>query len=486
VRVAGAALQRAGRRVLTNIHWQIRPGQRWILLGANGSGKTQLLKLIAGIVRPAPAPGRTVRWRLRGEWHEVPLEVRQRIAYLGPERQDKYERYDWNMAAEDLVGTGLYATDIPLDALTAADRRQVRGVLRRLGVGQLARRRFLELSYGQRRMVLLARALIRRPALLILDEVFTGLDLENHALLVRWLARLRGGLPLVIATHELADIPSTATHALVLRAGRIVYRGRMGNAVRGHFGARARGAGATGRRGRAHLRNAGASLVRLQGAHVYLEGCHALRDVSCAVRAGEFWVIHGPNGAGKTTLLRTLYGDHGVAAGGAIERAGIRPGVALEQFRARTGIAAPYIQAAYPRNYTVADVVLSGRHASIGLQRPFSRADREATKRVLRRLGLARWAGRSLGQLSYGQTRLVLFARALVRGRRLLLLDEPFDSMDAHTRRVLARELRRLASQGVAIVVAAHSLHEWTAYATHELELAAGRVRYAGVARGNG
>jgi molybdate transport system ATP-binding protein len=485
VDVLGAALQRGGRRVLSNIRWQIRPGQRWILLGANGSGKTQLLKLIAGIVRPTPASRPSLRWRLHGRWHDVPLEIKQHIAYLGPERQDKYERYEWNMAAADLVGTGLYATDIPLDALTAADRHRVWGVLGRLGIEHLAQRRFLELSYGQRRMVLLARALIARPALLILDEVFTGLDLENHALLVRWLARLRGELPLVIATHEMADIPATATHALVLRAGRIVYRGRMGSAVREHFGARAGGgaAGRTARGRRAHSRNTGAPLVRLERAHVYLEGFHALRDVSCCVRAGEFWVIHGPNGSGKTTLLRTLYGDHGVAAGGAIERAGIRPGVALEHFRERTGIAAPYIHAGYPRNYTVTDVVLSGRHASIGLQRPFNRADREATNRILRRLGLARWAGRSLAQLSYGQARLVLFARALVRDPRLLLLDEPFDSADTQTRTVLARELRRLASLDVAIVVAAHALPDWTAYATHELELAAGQVRYAGVAR---
>ena len=183
--------------------------------------------------------------------------------------------------------------------------------------------------------------------------------------------------------------------------------------------------------------------------------------MSFSVHPGEFWVIHGPNGSGKTTLLRTLYGDHGVAAGGTIERAGILPGVPLEHFRAWTGISAPYIHASYPRNYTVAQVVLSGRHASIGLQRSFTRADREAARRVLRRLGMARWAGRRLGELSYGQTRRVLFARALVRSPRLLLLDEPFDSVDAGTRLVLARQLRALAVRGVAIVITAHSPHEW-------------------------
>lgn len=482
VRVAGASLQRAGRRVLVDIHWDIRPGQRWILLGANGSGKTQLLKLIAGIVRPTPQARAQLRWRLHGEWHDVPVAVKPHIAYLGPERQDKYQRYDWNMAAEDLVGTGLYASDIPLDALTAANRRSVRGLLGRLGLGTLAQQRFLDLSYGQRRMVLLARALIARPGLLLLDEVFTGLDARNHALLARWLARLRGHLPVVIATHEPADIPRTATHALVLNEGRVVYRGRIRAAAHRDWGAecrRGRGAGAP-RSKRAAPSGSRTPLVRLDRAHVYLEGFHALRDVCASVHAGQFWVVHGPNGSGKTTLLRTLYGDHGVAAGGTIERAGVPPGVALERFRARTGIAAPYIHASYPRSYTVAEVVLSGRHASIGLQRSFTRADRAAAQRVLRALGLARWARRTLGELSYGQARLVLFARALVRNPRLLLLDEPYDSVDATTRAVLDRELRKRAARGVAIVVTAHSRDAWIPHATHELEVIGGQVHYVG------
>jgi ABC-type molybdenum transport system ATPase subunit/photorepair protein PhrA len=106
VRLDGASLYRSERRVLTRIDWTIRPAERWVLLGANGSGKTQLLKLIAGIVRLPPASPPTLRYRLGGEWHRVPYEVKERIAYVGPERQDKYQRYEWNMSAGDVVGTG--------------------------------------------------------------------------------------------------------------------------------------------------------------------------------------------------------------------------------------------------------------------------------------------------------------------------------------------------------------------------------------------
>lgn len=484
----GISLERGGRRVLSRIHWRIRPGQRWILVGANGSGKTQLLKVVAGIVRPAAAARRALRWRLLGEWHDVPYAIREHIAYIGPERQDKYQRYEWNMAAEEVIGTGIYRTDIPLDTLTRSDRRRVRVLLARLGMADLARRRFLELSYGERRMTLLARALIARPRLLLLDEIFAGLDEENRARLMRWLAHLRSSLPLVMATHEIDDIPSSATHALVLRDGRVVYGGRIRRSQLARDlssgdadGTRLRQEPASGRRGQ---KAPATILVSLSHASVYLDARCALRDVSLSIRAGEFWVVHGPNGAGKTTLLRTLYGDHGVAAGGSVERAGIRRGVPLEFFRERTGIAGPYVHARYPRAATVAQVVLSGRHASIGLHRALTPADRAAAHDVLRRLNLARWARRTLGELSYGQTRLVLFARAIVCRPSLLLLDEPFDSLDAATRDVLVAQILQLRARGVAIVVSAHSVREWSGFASHEIQLVAGRMKYCGATRG--
>src|SRR5580698_933221 len=95
VQLRGIRLKRADRSILRDVNWRIRPGQRWVLAGANGAGKTQLLKLLAGIVRPLPCSPAALRWRLAGEWHAVPYDIKQHVAYVGPERQDKYERYDW-------------------------------------------------------------------------------------------------------------------------------------------------------------------------------------------------------------------------------------------------------------------------------------------------------------------------------------------------------------------------------------------------------
>jgi ABC-type molybdenum transport system ATPase subunit/photorepair protein PhrA len=220
VRLANVHLEREERTILEDVNWTIRPGEHWVLAGGNGAGKSQLLKLIAGAVWPTPTGRESRQYRWRREVWPSPFEVQDEIAYVGPERQDKYARYEWNYPVEEVVGTGLYRTDIPLNPLTASDRRKIATVLGRLAVGHLAARRFLTLSYGERRLALLARALASRPKLLLLDELLNGLDEINHARAVRWLERTRNSrLPWILAAHRVEDVPPSATHALVLERG---------------------------------------------------------------------------------------------------------------------------------------------------------------------------------------------------------------------------------------------------------------------------
>src|SRR3984893_15495482 len=155
VRLANVDLEREGRTVLANVTWTIRPGERWVLAGGNGAGKTQLLKIIAGAGWPTPhdtakSPSAVAnsarRYHWRNETFMSPFEVKEEIGYVGPERQDKYERYGWNHTVEQIVGTGRYRTDIPLDPLTVSDRRGIAALLKRLAIAPLAARPFLSLS----------------------------------------------------------------------------------------------------------------------------------------------------------------------------------------------------------------------------------------------------------------------------------------------------------------------------------------------------
>jgi molybdate transport system ATP-binding protein len=493
VRLKGLGLERQGRVILEDVSWTIKPGQRWVLAGGNGAGKTQLLKIIAGAVWPTPEAAAKVqsavanssrRYHWRNETFMSPFEVKEEVGYVGPERQDKYERYGWNHTVEQIVGTGLYRTDIPLNPLTVSDRRSIAVLLQRLAIAPLAERPFLSLSYGERRLTLLARALASQPKLLLMDELLGGLDETNHDRALRWLYETkRSQMPWVLATHRVEDVPSSATHALVLEKGRVMYRGVLRGAPLQKWLNRNGAVPAVSLVNRSARRHGAAALVRLHRASVYLDEKRVLENLSLEVRPGDCWVIHGRNGSGKTTLLRTLYGDHGVASGGRIERVGIVPGVPLQEFKRRVGIVAPHLQADHPQELTVAAVVQSGRHASIGLNETPSAADRAAAKRSLEFFGLGPLASRAIKEISYGQLRRVLFARAWACRPDLLLLDEPFSGVDSPTRLSLMAHVAAMVASGTAVVMTTHHRSEWPACVTHELELADGREIYCGPVR---
>jgi molybdate transport system ATP-binding protein len=470
-------LDRGERAVLRDVNWRIQPGQRWLLIGGNGAGKTQLLKLVAGSVWPQPTGLELRRYRFRGENFDMPAGVAEEIAYVGAERQDRYEHYEWNFRAREVVGTGVQRTDIPMRALTPAEDKQVGALLRRLQIEALAERRFLTLSYGERRLVLIARALASRPKLLLLDEVANGLDARNHARFLKWLnGTARSSMPWVFATHRREDVPDSMSHLLELEQGVVRQSCRMrAESARTLLtqDTRAFHSRESAARVRPRKRRV---LVALRHADVHVDEAHLLSGIDLEVRAGDCWVVHGPNGSGKSTLLRTIYGDHAVASGGSIVRAGIVPGVALEKFKLRTAYVAPHLQTWHKPAMPVMEVVASGRYASIGLNDVITSADRKHAERALRRFGMFSMRGRTLAEMSYGQARRILFARAWAREPALALLDEPFAGLDRATRADLTRRLNDWLAEGGSCVIATHHREEWPAHTTHVLELDGGRV----------
>jgi molybdate transport system ATP-binding protein len=491
-------LSLGGKPVLRGIDWHIRPGQRWALIGPNGAGKTQLLKLLAGDVWPSPASPASRqlrRYHYRGESFDDPYGIKQEIAYLGAERQDRYEHYGWNHRVETVVGTGLHRTDIALEPLTAHARLRIARLLRRLRIDALARRRFLTLSYGERRLVLLARALAWAPKLLLLDELFNGLDAPNREHVQHCLQLLgRSALPWVLTSHRAEDIPATATHLCELSAGRITRRSRLGTSARrmlaaaevavvGHALASTALPGTRSSAAPRTLRPRRGVLVALENVSVWREGVAVLRQLTLQVRRGDCWVVHGANGSGKSSFIQLLHGDLSAASGGSITRAGIVSGVPLALFKRRVGLVSPELQLLQPRDLRVEEIVGSGLHASIGLNATLTAAQRRRARDALRRVGALSLAARPLRELSYGQQRRVLFARALVRRPAMLLLDEPHAGVDVRTRNGLRSLVQRAFDGGVAVVIVTHHPDEWPRGATHELELARSRVIYCGALR---
>ena len=218
-------------------------------------------------------------------------------------------------------------------------------------------------------------------------------------------------------------------------------------------------------------------LVALRNADVHVDEAHILHGIDLEVRAGDCWVVHGAERLGQVHAAAD-YLRRSCRRGGRQPSCAPAscPGVPLEQFKLRTAYVAPHLQTWHAPKMPVMEVVASGRYASIGLNDAITANDRKHAERALRRFGMFALRNRTLAEMSYGQARRILFARAWAREPQLALLDEPFAGLDRATRADLTRRLNAWLAEGGSCVIATHHREEWPAHTTHVLELEEGRV----------
>lgn len=449
--------------VLKQISFTLRGGERWALVGANGSGKTLLLKMLRGDVWPTPTGRQQRRSSL----------AKEQIGYVGPERQDKYVRYDWNLTVTQVVTTGLFDEDMPLTEPTHAQRERVARVLRRFGLWGLRQRRILSLSYGQRRLTLVARLFASNAPVLLLDEVFNGLDVRAKEKLRRALEQPRGGHDWILTSHRPKELPKNVTHIARIENGCIVAAGPMGGKLDLPKRARTSPSASVPPRtpaitpidaksstARSRQRGSATPLVIIRNADIYRDYRLVIRKLDWELRRGENWAVFGANGSGKSSLLNLIYGDLHPALGGTIEREGVPRGTRIEAWKHRVGWVSPELQADhYPAN-SIEEIVISGRYASVGLNEPPTGADIKAADRWLQFFNIQQLRARAPRQVSYGQMRLALFARALMNDPELLLLDEPCAGLDGEVRAVVLGFIQQLADRGTQLVMAVHDVED--------------------------
>lgn len=450
------------RAVLDDVSFTLRRGERWALVGPNGSGKTLLLKLLRGDKWPTPDGRERRTYGLDGTVGAAAAS-KELIAYIGPERQDKYVRHDWNLTVVQVVTTGLFNEDIPLTRPSARQRAKVERTLRRFGLWGLRRRRLLALSYGQRRLVLVARAFVGPAQVLLLDEVFNGLDRKVRQKLLAALEQPRGGHDWVLTSHRPQELPRNVTHLARIEAGRIVAAGPAKRLADIKRLVDAKVAQPPAKQSRTATRGAAVRkqpLITIANATLYRDYRLVLRDLDWTLQRGEHWAVLGANGSGKSTLLSLLYGDLHPALGGTIERQGMPRGTRIEQWKRRVGWVSPELQADHYLARNIEDIVVSGRYASVGLDAPATPADRRAAQRWLAFFGIEALRDRGPRQVSYGQMRLALIARAMVNDPELLLLDEPCTGLDRDVRTGVLELLQGLADRGTQLVMAVHDAQD--------------------------
>jgi molybdate transport system ATP-binding protein len=463
-----------GTRVLHDITWSLEPGRHWAVLGANGAGKSTFLRLLRGEIWPAPIDGGRRTYCLDGTPTESPIGVRMHIALVSAEQQTRYMRTEWQMKCWQVAFTGLFDGDLVYHHPTTEQLEQVRRTLRTLDIEHLWDADFHKLSQGQLRRVLIARALVRRPKVLICDEIGVGLDRSSRSALLSTVERaVHDGAQLLMTSHRREELLDVITDQLELSGGRTCAT-HLHDPIASSAPAPVRENAYANTVAPAELDD---FILDLQNVTVALdEGATiVLRNVDWRINRGQHWMLLGDNGAGKTSLLRLIMGDLWPAAGGRIDRFGARGFADVWQIKRRIGYVSHELQARYHHDITARQVVGTGFTASVGW---LSRLDPDQERRVdevLADLGLTPLADRSLQHMSYGQVRKVLVARALVHQPRLLILDEVFDGLDAQFRAELIALFERL-SQTTSIILVSHHDGDALPCITHRMTVADGRT----------
>jgi molybdate transport system ATP-binding protein len=354
-------------------------------------------------------------------------------------------------------------------------------VIEQLGINDLRDKTVLQLSNGERRKVQIARALLRRPSVLILDNPFTGLDVGFRQRLKQIIDGLmQDEICVIVVTTRQDEIPDGITHILRVDQGRVVEQAprqqilthnEIDTAWVGDLSAIA-----------APFKSEIAPtkvLVRLDHANVAYGGVPVLTDVSWTVRRGEHWALLGPNGAGKTTLLSLILGDNPQAYANQVWVFGKRRGEneSIWEIKHHVGWVAPELHLHYPKHFFTLNVVCSGFFDSVGLYRRPTAEQRGTAQRWMEGLGIDAYARSPFGTLSQGQQRMALIARALVKSPPLLILDEPCQGLDAANSIRVRQTVDAIGRQtDTTIIYVTHNLQDIPPVIERTLWLKQGRI----------
>ena len=331
------AARPTGEIAFQDLSWTMRDGETWAIVGPIGSGKTSLTDLLLGRLRVAAG---SIAWpfidRLRASGRPIawPAEVIGRVAFKEESRLFSYGKHYYQQRFNFIEPQDDLTLDEFLHAGTNTSEAELAEMTRRLELTEQRSLSFIKLSNGQARRARIAKALLTRPEIVILDEPFVGLDADGRHEVQAILRQLvADGVRLIlIASPE--QIPDCVDHVLAFENGHIVYDGPRSGFQPPSMPCPP---------GRIKSAVVAETIVEMRHVHVAYGGKPILRDVTWNVRAGERWAVLGPNGSGKTTLLSLICGDHPQAYGNEVYVFGCRrgSGESIWDVKRRIGLMSP-------------------------------------------------------------------------------------------------------------------------------------------------
>ena len=458
-------------RTLTIADLTIRAGESWAFVGTNGSGKSALARALAGELH-------LLKGECQGDF--------TRLTRLSFEQLQKLVSDEWQRNNTDLLSpgeedTGRTTAEIIQDEVK--DPARCQRLAERFGITALLNRRFKYLSTGETRKTLLCQALMSEPELLILDEPFDGLDVQSRAQLAALLESLnQQGYTLVLVLNRFDEIPDFIQHAGVLADCNLTETGEktalLKQALIAQLAHSEQLDGITLPEPDApsarHALDPHQPRIVLRDGIVSYDDRPILNRLSWTVNPGEHWQIVGPNGAGKSTLLSLITGDHPQGYSNDLTLFGRRrgSGETIWDIKKHIGYVSSSLHLDYRVSTTVRNVILSGYFDSIGIYQAVSDKQQKLAQQWLDILGMDnRVADAPFHSLSWGQQRLALIVRALVKHPTLLILDEPLQGLDPLNRQLIRRFVDVLISEGeTQLLFVSHHAEDAPACITHRLE----------------
>ncbi|EID0033444.1 molybdate ABC transporter ATP-binding protein ModF [Vibrio alginolyticus] len=440
--------QLAAKRNTTHLFiddWKINTQQSWGIFSADGDIGSLLGDLICDEMSPNSG-----EIELNGlSVAQVSLSEQQRLLERELEKDDTdfLDRID--------QGSTVYSLILE----QSQDTNLTEQLVNDLDLSHLRDSGFRVLSTGETRRVMLARALATQPDLVLLDNPFTGLDIAHRAALARYLHSLSQNVQLLITFSRESDMPEWINSIALFSAGKLdstMDKSSWDNhPIIGQIKSQSEQQSEEMMsliRQHQHSTPFNNPIFELKNGAVEYTDKKIFTGLNWRIDKGQHWQVKGPNGCGKSTLLGLIFGDHPQCYSNDIDIFGKKRGTGetIWEIKQHIGMVSSALHLQYRVNCSALEVILSGFYDSIGLYNQPTRKEMNIANEWLDILHMSQYKKTSFKQLEYGQQRLLLIARAIVKQPTLLILDEPYQGLDFLGRRLVKNTLELIARENLS------------------------------------
>jgi len=463
--------QQYGKTVLDNLSLALHPGQHLAIIGESGSGKSSLAKAIAGKLftkgtveiiysSNSALPAKTILI----EATETLKNLSNVSDFYYQQRFNSCDADDALTVEQELIRT----TTISPEAKT---------LLHQFNLTHRLQTPLIQLSNGEQKKLQLIKSLVLHPQLLILDNVFIGLDAQSRKELHHIIdQQAEKGTTIILVTNE-RELPACITHIAELNQGKLVQVSERKNFTALHL----ENNDDTDFIDTSLFQDSTASfdsIVKMKNVTIQYDDKIILQNVNWQVTQGERWLVKGHNGAGKSTLLSLITADNPQAYSQDIYLFDKKRGTgeSIWDIKKQIGFVSPELHKFFDYGSSVHNVVASGLFDTMGLFRKLNAAQEKLVNKWIGFFGLTGETNKPLFLLPAGRQRSALLARALIKNPALLVLDEPCQGLDDHQTNHFLRLIDEICSQSsVTLIFVSHYDNEIPMCITDTFELQQGK-----------